>query len=128
MLVATANGASTPTSTSKHGPTAVSVATSCPATYASASGFCKEPLACSYPEGACSCGYPAHCGGMAPDEPKFPPSFQCTPKVRADGCPGTQPTGACKVEGKRCDYTCQCTAYSTCTKGRWVATEGSCKP
>jgi hypothetical protein len=23
--------------------------------------------------------------------------------------------------------TCSCTAYSTCTRGTWVATHGSCK-
>lgn len=104
-------------------------ANACPATYSDASGSCSYNELCIYAEGSCVCSVPRSCGGMAPPRDR-PRTWQCVPKVGADGCPGRQPAegSACKPEGKLCDYTCSCVSTTTCKKGRWVVSRGPCKP
>lgn len=104
------------------------LAAGCPATFATASGSCSFRDACAYPEGDCYCASPPNCGGA--NMPPGPQVWQCTPIVRADGCPGVEPGDgtACAREGLACDYTCSCLETATCTKGAWVAASGPCKP
>src|SRR5689334_21851244 len=92
----------------------------CPATFTAASGSCSTGDECAYPEGDCSCSSPPSCVGV--NMPPGPPVWQCTPIVRSDGCPGTEPGDGtpCTKEGKSCDYTFSCVAAATCTKGVWV--------
>ena len=102
----------------------------CPATFAAAPGPCVGTAQCSYPEGTCTCSTPPWCGGAAPPREYAKRSWQCTPKVRADGCPGAQPPDGspCTISGKTCDYTCSCMLTATCTAGTWQSKHGPCKP
>lgn len=103
----------------------------CPGTFAQATGRAcgGAPDACTYPQGTCQCGAVAWCGGAAP-----PPGYgreltwQCTPRVRGDGCPGELPSGACARDGQVCDYTCSCVLTATCAGGTWQTRSGPCKP
>ena len=129
----TASSATTTTTTTPSSDAATApLAPGCPASFAAATGACSARMTtCSYPEGACSCSAPPWCGGAAP-----PPdygehtSWQCTPKVRPGGCPGTQPTegSPCDHAGQACDYTCSCSETATCQHGRWHVEHGPCKP
>jgi hypothetical protein len=105
------------------------LAASCPATFAEARGLCSSTDPCTYPEGTCSCSVPPWCGGAAPPDDR-PETWQCTPLVRADGCPGQHPPDgtACTDDGQRCDYTCSCLAIATCHNGTWSTENGPCKP
>src|ERR1043165_5907125 len=53
---------------------------------------------CAFPEGDCTCGPESYCGGAKPDRETVnelaKPHWQCHAR-RTDGCPETQPTGAC---------------------------------
>jgi len=106
------------------------LAAGCPATFAAAAatGGCSAREACAYPEGDCYCSSPPSCGGAY--MPPRPPVWQCTPLVRADGCPGVEPAdGApCTRDGQSCDYTCSCLETATCSKGVWATASGPCKP
>ena len=106
-------------------------ASDCPAAYPGGGGACTGRSMCNYVEGSCYCGQPPWCGGAAPpqDYDRQGGTWQCTPTVRADGCPGQRPLqGACAPEGKVCDYTCSCVAKSTCRGGVWVNSDGPCMP
>jgi len=106
----------------------------CPASFALAQGagacnFTYGP--CRYPEGVCACSAPPWCGGAAPPRDYGQHrSWQCTPDVRPDGCPGYAPNAGmpCTTPGKQCDYTCSCVVTATCTKGTWTMQRGPCKP
>lgn len=101
----------------------------CPTSLAAATGTCTPPsLSCRYPQGACLCALPVHCGGDAPPE-----GFDAQParwSCRTDGCPSSAPLDgtACPRAGKRCDYTCACVQIAECTKSGWKSTHGPCKP
>ena len=105
----------------------------CPATFGGGPGACTSGLHCGYPEGTCYCGVPSWCGGVAPPEDYYqqPPSWQCTanaPPVRADGCPGREPQGACAQEGQQCTYGDCCVQNFECRNGQWLAREMQCPP
>ena len=105
----------------------------CPATFDAAKGACdmKIRMACSYPQGTCTCSSEPWCGGAAPPADFYQHlSWQCTPKVRSDGCPGQQPPAGspCSTDGQSCDYTCSCSLVAQCQHGRWNVQEGPCKP
>ncbi len=104
---------------------------SCPATFAAAAGRCESRDICRYVDGTCFCGHPQHCGGDA-DQPELrePRTWQCTPQIRADGCPGgaPPPDSLCEIAGKMCSYSCSCELIATCTDGRWVLQHGECMP
>ncbi len=114
------------------------LAASCPATFAAAEAATtpcdRAKVGCDYPEGSCYCGDPAYCGGAAPPPPPpVPPPahWQCTakpPAVRADGCPGTEPSGACTDEGKSCQYGDCCVSVDVCRGGQWQAGPAACPP
>ena len=63
-----------------------------------------------------------------PPPPSPPLAWQCTPAVRADGCPGTAPDGTCTNEGQRCRYGQCCVTEMTCKDGRWGITMQACPP
>ena len=63
-----------------------------------------------------------------PPPPSPPLAWQCTPAVRADGCPGTEPDGTCTNEGQRCRYGQCCVTEMTCKDGRWGITMQACPP
>jgi hypothetical protein len=109
------------------------LAEGCPPTFGAAGGACTTGTSCAYPEGSCYCGAPSYCGGAAPPPDYYdrPSSWQCSatpPAVRADGCPGTEPQGACGDEGKSCVYGSCCVTPYTCTGGQWVQGMGECPP
>lgn len=113
-------------------------ASSCPASFSTAGGACTpDPTAnatCNYAEGSCYCGITPVCSGAArdPDEELREPTFwQCTakpPLVRADGCPGSEPSGRCTQNGKKCTYGSCCVSHYSCTSGTWQMTGGECPP
>jgi hypothetical protein len=109
------------------------LAEGCPATFGGGGGACTSGLQCGYPEGSCYCGVPSWCGGMAPPEDYYqqPPSWQCTanpPAVRADGCPGVAPQGACAQNGQQCSYGDCCVQSYQCINGQWQAGQAMCPP
>jgi hypothetical protein len=118
----------------------VVLAPGCPATWAElhATGEACEPSAvtqtCTYPEGSCWCGKATPCTGVElPEEyyDQIPTTWQCAevpPAVRADGCPGVQPEGACADDGKACTYGSCCVTQVVCQGGQWVAGMASCPP
>ena len=125
---AVGSAATTPASDAAAGP-----AQGCPATFAGASGACdmKIRMACSYPQGTCTCSSQPWCGGAAPPADYYQhTAWQCTPKVRPDGCPGQQPSegSPCSTDGQSCDYTCACSLVAQCQHGRWHVQNGPCKP
>jgi hypothetical protein len=101
-------------------PTAITVATpavlaSCPKTYPiAAAGTCSlasvDKLECTYPDGHCSCETFRPCSGWAgayEEASRHPRAkWDCTPKVRADGCLGDMPAigSKCGQNGKQCSY------------------------
>lgn len=95
----------------------------CPATFGTASGGCTVEQECEYPEGTCRCEEPGHCSGANLPRDAEPLEWSCErppPKVRPDGCPGTEPHGdACKTEGKQCTYGACCVSVLTCEDGHW---------
>lgn len=112
------------------------LAEGCPASFGEAGGDCDGTAqvgTCAYREGTCYCGIQMPCSGAAlPDDwgSDIPPSWQCTgrpPKVRDDGCPGSEPSGACSRRGQQCTYGACCTQEYTC-KGTWQITGGECPP
>jgi hypothetical protein len=109
----------------------------CPESWGEANGACDPAVAtvgCTFPEGSCYCGVTPVCSGMRrPDDwyDNQPKSWQCTanpPEVRADGCPGTEPSGACASEGLVCNYGDCCFQQLTCQSGQWTTTGGGCPP
>ena len=115
------------------------LAEGCPATYAEipAGGTCDPAAqrgACSYVEGSCWCGTDMPCSGVEwPEEEiaRMPVIWQCTPTppaVRADGCPGSTPQGACGQEGQSCGYGDCCYTEYRCDHGQWVMGQASCPP
>lgn len=106
----------------------------CPTSFAAAQagGPCTFTYDdCVYPEGSCTCAPPPWCGGAAPppDHDKHR-SWQCTPDVRPDGCPGFAPNSGqpCTTANKKCEYTCGCIRVATCTNGAWKMERGPCVP
>jgi hypothetical protein len=89
---------------------------------------------CTYSEGSCWCGTQMPCSGVAwsdEDIAQFPVTWQCTPvppAVRADGCPGAEPSGACARDGQVCGYGDCCFQEYTCQNGQWAITGGGCPP
>ena len=68
---------------------------------------------------------------VAEDIAQFPVAWQCTvtpPAVRADGCPGTEPNGACSQDGRVCSYGDCCVSEYTCQRGQWAITGSECPP
>jgi hypothetical protein len=140
ILALAACGSSTPPAQPQHtvenraidaGPTPL--AEGCPATFGSGGPCDQSGVHCGYPEGTCYCGVPSWCGGMAPPEDYYqqPPSWQCTaspPAIRADGCPGATPQGACAKEGQQCTYGDCCVQSYECRNGQWLAGETQCPP
>lgn len=108
----------------------------CPATWADALGPCDPATAtsqCAYREGTAYCGVAPVCSGVPPDPeaPQGPTSWirsERPPDVRADGCPGVEPTGACWSDGKVCSYGDCCFRELTCRDGGWTMTGGGCPP
>lgn len=91
------------------------VLASCPKTYPIAvAGTCSlasvDKLACAYPDGHCSCVLFRPCAGWAGayEQARKHPTAQwdCTPKVRSDGCLGDMPAigSTCEQDGKECAY------------------------
>jgi hypothetical protein len=109
----------------------------CPASFdvAVKTGACTAGApSCSYPEGSCYCGPTPVCSGMmrpADELDKEPVYWQCTakpPLVRADGCPGSEPSGACSDEGKQCSYGSCCVTQVVCKGGQWQVGMAACPP
>jgi hypothetical protein len=134
-------GSSRTTSSTAAAPNGPAHASACPATFALARGTCTSGPGCTYPEGTCACAPVAEieCSGGAavrsdpdavPPPPPSPPAlaWQCTPAVRADGCPGTEPEGTCTTEGKQCRYGACCVSEHTCKQGQWTITMMACPP
>lgn len=102
----------------------------CPSSWSAATSGSHDDLcpsiACSYPEGSCTC--PAYCGGPPPG-PDWKATWQCTPK-RTDGCPETELTegGSCSTPAKTCSYGACCTTQYTCTGGTWKKSGSFCPP
>ncbi|MCB9572595.1 MAG: hypothetical protein H6709_10960 [Kofleriaceae bacterium] len=111
------------------------LAEGCPATWAEAvAGATCERGSCRYPEGDCGCGVPQVCSGAEMDPSLIeavPPTWQCRarpPAIRADGCPGVAPSGACDHDGQACGYGDCCTVQVTCQGGQWVSSPPMCPP
>lgn len=114
--------------------------TSCPRAFNDiANGTpCSQSLQCPFPDGSCTCAPGIYCGGAAlhPDSEADLQKLRwtCTPtppKVRADGCPGAEPTGdtiRCGTDGQTCSYGDCCSFSYRCTKGRWIKGAVSCPP
>ncbi len=109
--------------------TRASGSSSCPATYDEATHYagCADGTGaqCSYDDGDCTCVIEHPCTGVDyGDDVESPRVWQCTPAVRADGCPGSPPTAgeACDHAGE-CSYGPSCCGTGTrarCTQGRWA--------
>ncbi len=116
------------------------LAAECPASYAAVpAGQACTPtaghtLSCAYPEGVCNCLAAYPCSGVAMSNEEMaalPIVWQCAPTppaVRADGCPGVEPSGACAKDGQVCGYGDCCFTQLTCTDGQWQMTGGGCPP
>jgi len=116
------------------------LAAECPASYAAVpAGQACTPtaghtLSCAYPEGVCNCLAAYPCSGVAMSDEEMaalPIVWQCEPTppaVRADGCPGVEPSGACAKDGQVCGYGDCCFTQLTCTDGQWQMTGGGCPP
>jgi len=114
----------------------------CPVDYKHAEGVkCglpdgRMPPPCEYPEGHCRCDAPLHCSGIQlPPEPRPATIWQCTPKVRPDGCPGDQPAEGSACDSKKqwprdgCDYEVGCAGVvMKCIDGAWAKTGGHGPP
>lgn len=80
----------------------------------------------------------SYCGGVRPSEETEKElrktSWRCVatpPKVRPDGCPGTEPkTGDfCQLpETQYCDYRDCCIVAARCVLGKWEVGSPSCPP
>jgi hypothetical protein len=127
LLVLAACGGSHPrptANTKAEAPAEPASSPGCPTTYAAAKGTCGGSLDCHYPDGDCVCSREMPCSGT-----RLPPSelanlkdiWTCTPKVRADGCPGQLVQGAaCTTPDKECVYApCGGSAF-TCKEGKWT--------
>ncbi len=110
----------------------------CPDTFVAASGACDaENVECHYPRGSCSCTTGSYCGGVEPS-PEMQAEMRKTrwvcretpPAVRADGCPGVEPTqdAACLSEGQQCVYGDCCVIPASCVGGRWKVEGPQCPP
>ena len=115
------------------------LAAGCPATFAEipAGASCDVatyPSQCNYPDGSCWCGAATPCSGveLSPDDyAAIPSSWQCTatpPAIRADGCPGSPPSGACGQPGQSCTYGDCCVQEYHCDHGQWTMGNGECPP
>jgi hypothetical protein len=82
-------------------------------------------LSCKYPQGHCECIVRQPCSGWAGayEEAKKHPNvgWSCTPKVRADGCPGDQPRvgSHCTKAGQKCSYGSCGGQVLACRGGAW---------
>jgi hypothetical protein len=119
------------------GTTVAALAAGCPAAWGAGGQGCDpvaSPNSCGYAEGNCYCGVPYPCTGVDLGDDwaaGIPPTWQCTenpPDVRADGCPGLAPSGACWSEGQECSYGDCCFQVLTCQNGAWEVTGGGCPP
>jgi hypothetical protein len=141
MLALAACGSSTPSSSKVATPAPDAgppppLAEGCPATWAeiTSQSACDLQSGCDYPEGSCWCGVAMPCSGAARDPEEFadvPSSWQCTavpPAFRDDGCPGSQPTGACGQNGQRCTYGSCCVTEYVCERGQWKMGNAECPP
>ena len=89
---------------------------------------CTEPgRRCDYgDEGDCVCAVIPIVQGVlvtpeyAAERPEPVPTWDCAPRVRADGCPGRPPGGACTVAGQQCGYRAH-EPRAICTGGQWMA-------
>ncbi len=101
----------------------VTAATGCPASYAQATGPCdgtNTVTTCGYQEGTCTCELT---GEQAEWHCTAPP-----PAVRADGCPGRPPAGACSHDGQQCSYGETCAVQYACVSGSWQRLREDCPP
>jgi hypothetical protein len=144
LLVAAACGSKTPPpavlgNTPADAGATTPPAAGCPATWADITpdGSCDPGVhrnQCIYPEGSCWCGQESPCTGveLPPEEyAAIPVAWQCTPTppaVRADGCPGVEPAGACSPDGQACSYGDCCVTSYRCDRGQWSTGETSCPP
>jgi hypothetical protein len=107
-----------------------SVAHSCPKRFADvARSTCALDdawkLACKYPDGHCECVIHQPCAGWAGayEEAKKHPKAEwiCTPKVRADGCPGDEPKigSHCSKAGQKCMFGSCGGQVLSCSSGGW---------
>lgn len=103
---------------------------SCPKHYADvAATSCSVDeawqLACKYPDGHCECVIEQPCAGWAgayEEARKHPHAvWKCTPKRRADGCPGDMPKigSHCAKPGQRCEWGSCGGQVLSCTAGAW---------
>jgi hypothetical protein len=82
-------------------------------------------LACKYPDGHCECVQQQPCSGWAGayEEARKHPRAEwiCTPKVRADGCPGDQPKvgSHCSKPGQKCMFGSCGGQVMACSGGAW---------
>lgn len=85
-------------------------------------------LACKYPDGHCECVQQQPCAGWAGayEEARKHPRAEwiCTPKVRADGCPGDppKPGSHCKKPGQECSFGSCGGQVMSCSGGAWKVT------
>jgi len=73
---------------------------------------------------------PVCSGAERPENPNAPTVWNCAatpPAVRADGCPGSPPDGACADEGQRCSYGDCCVSIYECHT-TWQLTDTQCPP
>lgn len=107
----------------------------CPASFAAAkvSADCSGFVECPFAEGTCTCTAGTYCGGTRPSPKVLEENerlrWVCTktpPEVRADGCPGALPSGACS-EPRECQYArgC-CSVVVDCVEGQWKAGDKQC--
>ncbi len=100
----------------------------CPHSYAQAKGPCEGATTvttCGYEEGTCTC----EAAGASDGPPQA--EWHCTappPTVRADGCPGAPPHGACARDGQQCGYGDACTVQYACVDGSWRRLREDCPP
>ena len=82
-------------------------------------------LSCKYPNGHCECVIHQPCAGWAGayEEARKHPKAEwiCTPKVRADGCPGDQPKvgSHCTKAGQKCMFGSCGGQVMACSGGAW---------
>ena len=82
-------------------------------------------LSCKYPDGHCECVIHQPCAGWAGayEEARKHPKAEwiCTPKVRADGCPGDQPKvgSHCTKAGQKCMFGSCGGQVMACSGGAW---------
>jgi len=105
----------------------------CPSSWTAATTGSHDDLcptiACTYPEGSCTC--PGYCGGPPPG-PDWKPTWTCTPKPppRTDGCPDAELTdgASCSTAGKVCSYGSCCMYQYECISSHWKKSGPICPP